>query len=147
MNTFLRWPLTGVVLMVEMTGNYALVLPLMVAALTAYGLADYLGDLPVYEALLRRDLVRVQEPIQLEGALLLDLTIAPGAPFDGKRVRELGLPPGAILIAIRRHLREEVPTADLQLAADDRITVVIAPEASAALATLRKGVGLEAHVA
>ena len=53
-----RAPLTGIVLMVEMTGNYSLVLPLVVACLTSYGVADFLGDLPVYEALLERDLLR-----------------------------------------------------------------------------------------
>jgi CIC family chloride channel protein len=141
-SAIVRSPLTGIVLMVEMTGNYALVLPLVVASLTAYGLADFLGDLPVYEALQRRDLVRTQPPA-LEGVLLLDLTIAPGAPFVGQRVRDLGLPPGAIIIALRRGLREEVPTADSQLAADDHITVVVAPEAAAALPLLRRGSGAE----
>jgi chloride channel protein, CIC family len=138
-----RAPLTGIVLMVEMTGNYSLVLPLVVACLTSYGVADFLGDLPVYEALLERDLLRTQKRPELEGALLVDLTIARGAPFDGKRVRELGLPPGSIIITLRRHFREEVPTADSQLAADDQISVLVAPEAAAALPLLRKGAGME----
>ena len=134
-----RAPLTGIVLMVEMTGNYSLVLPLLVACLTAYGVADFLGDRPVYEALLERDLMRTQKVPDLEGTLLLDFTIAPGAPFDGKRVREIGLPPGAIIVMLRRLLREDVPTADSQLAAGDQISVLISPEATAALALLRKG--------
>jgi CIC family chloride channel protein len=142
-SAIVRSPLTGVVLMVEMTGNYALVLPLVVAALTAYGLADFLGDLPVYEALLRRDLLRARQPPTLEGVLLLDLTIASGAPFAGRRVRDLGLPPGTIIVALRRGLREEVPTADSLLAVDDHITVVVAPEASAALPLLRRGTGAD----
>ena len=142
-SAIVRAPLTGIVLMVEMTGNYSLVLPLVVACLTAYGIADYLGDLPVYEALLERDLLRTQASPHLESALLVDLTIAPGAPFDGMRVRELGLPAGSIIITLRRHLREMVPTADTQLAADDQITVLVAPEAAAALPLLRKGSGME----
>lgn len=136
-----RAPLTGIVLMVEMTGNYSLVLPLVVACLTAYGLADFLRDLPVYEALLERDLLRTEHRPELEGALLVDLTIAPGAPFDGKRIRDLGLPPGSIVVTLRRNMREQVPIADLQLAADDQITVLVAPEAASALPLLRKGVG------
>jgi chloride channel protein, CIC family len=138
-----RAPLTGIVLMVEMTGNYSLVLPLLVACLTAYGVADFLGDRPVYEALLERDLLRAQKVPDLGGTLLLDLTIASGAPFDGKRVRDIGLPPGAIIVMLRRGLREIVPTADSQLAAGDQISVLIAPEAAAALALLRKGTGME----
>ena len=136
-----RAPLTGIVLMVEMTGNYALVLPLVVACLTAYGVADFLGDLPVYEALLERDLLRAEQAPELDGALLVDLTIAPGAPFAGKRVRDLGLPPGSIIITLRRQLREVVPTADSELAPDDQITVLVAPQAAAALPLLRRGAG------
>jgi CIC family chloride channel protein len=139
-----RAPLTGIVLMVEMTGNYSLVLPLLGACLTAYGVADFLGDRPVYEALLERDLLRTQKGgPKLEGTLLLDLTIASGAPFDGKRVRELGLPPGSIIIMVRRGFREEVPTADSQLAAGDQISVLVAPEAAAAVPLLRTGAGME----
>lgn len=137
-----RAPLTAIVLMVEMTGNYSLILPLLVASLTAYGVADFLRDRPVYEALLERDLLRAQQVPDLDGTLLLDFTIAPGAPFDGKRLREIGLPPGAIVVTLRRQLREEVPTADSQLAAGDQISVLIGAEAKAALAVLRKGTGI-----
>jgi chloride channel protein, CIC family len=137
-----RAPLTGIVLIVEMTGNYSLVLPLLVACLTAYGIADFLRDRPVYEALLERDLLRGQRTPELEGALLLDLTIAAGASFDGRRVRELGLPPGCLVVLVRRGLREEVPTADSQLTAGDQITVVIAPQAAAAVPLLREGAGM-----
>ncbi len=135
--------LTGIVLMVEMTGNYSLVLPFLVACLTAFGVADFLSDRPVYEALLERDLLRAQKVPDLDGTLLLDFTIAPGAPFDGKRVREIGLPPGAIIVMLRRRLREDVPTAESQLAAGDQISVLIAAEATAALPLLRKGTGVE----
>ena len=137
-----RAPLTGIVLMVEMTGNYSLVLPLLAASLTAYGIADFLGDRPVYEALLERDLLRTQSLPDQQGALLLDLTIASGSPFDGKRVREIGLPPGAIVVRLRHQLREEVPTANSQLAAGDQISVLVGPEAKSALPLLREGAGV-----
>ncbi|SMF97359.1 chloride channel protein, CIC family [Methylomagnum ishizawai] len=50
--------LTGVVLMIEMTGNYALILPLLVACFTAWMVADWLHDTPIYEALFQRDLAK-----------------------------------------------------------------------------------------
>lgn len=49
-----RAPLTGTVLLIEMTGQYALMLPLLVASLVAWFVADALGDRPIYEALLAR---------------------------------------------------------------------------------------------
>ncbi|WP_228719918.1 H(+)/Cl(-) exchange transporter ClcA [Methylococcus geothermalis] len=51
-----RAPLTGVVLMIEMTGNYLLILPLLAACFAALVVADRLHDLPIYEALLEREL-------------------------------------------------------------------------------------------
>ncbi len=134
-----RAPLTGIVLMVEMTGDYALVLPLLVACLTAYGVADLLGDRPIYEALLERDLMRGHLTPELERTLLLDLTVAPGAPFDGTRVRDLGLPPGCVIVTIERDGADEVPTADTVLQAGDRITAVVAPRAAEAVPKLRAG--------
>jgi len=53
-----RAPLTAIVLIIEMTNGYSLVLPLLTACLCAYGTADALRDLPIYEALLERDLER-----------------------------------------------------------------------------------------
>jgi hypothetical protein len=68
----------GSVLMVEITGNYSLILPLLAACLAAYGVADFLRDRPVYEALLERDLLRAQGRPTLAGTLLLDFIVAPG---------------------------------------------------------------------
>ncbi len=46
-----RAPLTGIVLMVELTGIYDFMLPLLVSCLAAYGVAEGLRDTPIYEAL------------------------------------------------------------------------------------------------
>lgn len=49
-----RAPLTGIVLMVELTGQYNIMLPLLTACLCGYGVAEALRDKPIYEALLDR---------------------------------------------------------------------------------------------
>lgn len=134
-----RAPLTAIVLIVEMTGGYDLVLPLALACLCAFGVADGLKDLPIYEALLERDLLRGQDEPRLEGSLLLDVTLEPGAPFDGQDVGALGLPPGCALVALHRGLREHVPLPDTRLQAGDRLTAVIAPQAAPAVVLLREG--------
>lgn len=53
-----RAPLTGMVLIIEMTGEYKLILPLMVACLSAYGIAQLTGNKPIYDALMERDISR-----------------------------------------------------------------------------------------
>lgn len=134
-----RAPLTGIVLIVEMTGSYSLMLPLLVACFSAYGLADLLGDRPIYEALLERDLLRGQDNPELEGTLLLELPVYAGAPFEGKKISELGLPPGCLIITVTQGVSSVVPTPDTELHAGDRITAVIAPSAAHATVILREG--------
>ncbi len=134
-----RAPLTAIVLLVEMTGDYGLVLPLLIACLAAGGIADYLRDAPIYEALLLRDLARTSEHPDVGEALVLELGVADGSAFDGARLRDLGLPPGCIVIAVQRALAAEVPTADFALAGGDRISVLVSPRAAGAVALLRAG--------
>lgn len=51
----IRAPITSVLIIFEMTGGYGLVLPLMVANMTAYALARHWRHTPIYEALLLQD--------------------------------------------------------------------------------------------
>jgi CIC family chloride channel protein len=50
-----RAPMTSVLIVFEMTGGYGLVLPLMIANMSAFALARHWRRTPVYEALLEQD--------------------------------------------------------------------------------------------
>ena len=134
-----RAPPIGTLLIIEMTGSYEQMLPLLVSSFCAYAVAEGLKDLPIYEALLERDLVRNQPTISLKEPIVAEFEIEQDAPFDGKEVRTLGLPPGCVLVRCIDDGRETVPTASTRLEAHMKITVVIAPEVTYGLATLRAG--------
>jgi CIC family chloride channel protein len=51
----IRAPMTSVLIIFEMTGGYGLVLPLMIANMSAFALARHWRRTPVYEALLAQD--------------------------------------------------------------------------------------------
>ncbi|XTZ37653.1 H(+)/Cl(-) exchange transporter ClcA [Salmonella enterica] len=53
-----RAPLTGIVLVLEMTDNYQLILPMIITCLGATLLAQFLGGKPLYSAILARTLAR-----------------------------------------------------------------------------------------
>jgi chloride channel protein, CIC family len=141
-SAIVRAPLTGVVLMVEMTGNYSLVLPLLTASLVAYGIADYLKDRPVYEALLERDMRRDQEVITQPGTMLLDLTIGHGALFDGRSIGDLELPEACLVVLLRRGIDEQVPTATTRLEAGDHLTFLISGHSVDTVRLLRFNAGV-----
>lgn len=58
----IRAPITSVLIIFEMTGSYGLILPLMIANMTAYGLARRFRPTPIYEALLEQDGVHLPHP-------------------------------------------------------------------------------------
>ena len=59
----IRAPLVGVVLAVELTGAYALILPLLVTCVTAHVISDWLKGRPIYELLLERTLRLSGQPV------------------------------------------------------------------------------------
>lgn len=50
-----RAPVTSIIMIFEMTNNYSIILPLMVANITSYALATRLSPTPIYDALLLQD--------------------------------------------------------------------------------------------
>jgi CIC family chloride channel protein len=139
-----RAPLTGIVLIVEMTGSYALMLPLLLACFCAYAVAETLNDRPIYEALLERDLARgaaaTPHPHSNPQTVVTEFTVEAGSAFAGQQVRDLGLPPGCILVSLRGDNGEQIPDGLTRLESGDRLTAVISSEAvGAAMAQLREG--------
>jgi CIC family chloride channel protein len=91
----IRAPITSVLIIVEMTGGYSLILPLMIANMLAYGIARHYRPTPIYEALLEQDGIRLHERSiadELEGVSLREVPLdgAPRQAFErGAGVREL----------------------------------------------------------
>ncbi len=83
----IRAPITSVLIIVEMTGGYSLILPLMIANMLAYGIARHYRPTPIYEALLEQDGVQLREESladKLEGLSLrqVPLDTAPFVTLD-----------------------------------------------------------------
>ena len=127
------------VLIVEMTGNYQQMLPLLVACFFAYAIAEWMKDIPIYEALLERDLLLDNTELKLKEPMVIDLVVEQDAPFAGQEVPFLGLPPGCVLVRCTEGGRSFVPTAKTFPEPHMKITALIAPEAVQGLAILRNG--------
>lgn len=51
-----RGPVTGIILILEMTNEFLLLLPLMVVAIVAYAVPEFFKNKPIYDELLQLDL-------------------------------------------------------------------------------------------
>lgn len=122
----IRAPLTGMVLILEMTANYEQLLALSVACLGAYLTAELTGDRPIYEALLAADLKRRgvagHDDAQPRSVVV---GIQHGSPLAGKAIREGHWPEGCLVVTVERAGREVLPTASLVLSPGDHITVLV----------------------
>ena len=53
-SAIVRAPVTGTILILEMTGAYDLLLPLMIVSIISYSIPEYFKDKPIYEALMQK---------------------------------------------------------------------------------------------
>ena len=121
-----RAPLTGTVLIVEMTGEYGILYSLLIVSFAASLTAELLKDAPIYDALMERDLhIGGAEIEPSYEPLLLEVLIEPQSLMDGVRVKNLRLPPGAILTTVEREERKIIPGGGTLLNAGDMVTILI----------------------
>lgn len=64
-----RAPMTSILIIFEMTGGYGLVLPMMIANMSAFALARHWRKTPVYDALLEQDGIYLDEPHAVSEAI------------------------------------------------------------------------------
>ncbi len=133
-----RSPLTGVLLIAEMTGSFAFMLPLGIVCLTAYMTAEALKSTPIYENLLellpgvhagadapKQDAVDEQRVIR-------EFVVREGSPAAGLRIRDIAWPKGVLVVTVMRGTQELSPVADLTLSAGDYLLLLARERAFAA---------------
>jgi CIC family chloride channel protein len=84
----IRAPMTSVLIIVELTSGYGLILPLMIANMSAYALARYLRPTAIYEALLEQDGIRLTSRPSVRALEQLKLTGLPVVGANRARFRD-----------------------------------------------------------
>lgn len=128
-----RAPITGIVLITEMTGSFTHMLSLTIVCLTAYITADMLKSKPVYEHLLENMLSKKGNN-SFEGnegiKVILEAAVFMGSPLDGKKIREVEWPEKCLLISVKRGSTDIIPNGNTKLQPGDYI-VALADEKNA----------------
>lgn len=132
-----RAPLTGIVLVLEMTGDFHQLLPLITASLFAVVISEQMGSEPIYEALLEADINRRQPnaPAHRE-PVLLEFVVQEGSAMDGTAIKDLPLPARCLFVTVARQGNDLLPNGDTALQRGDHVTAVLSG-AGAAEAVIR----------
>lgn len=121
-----RSPVTGIILISEMTGGFSHLLTLSLISLTAYAVADLMKAKPIYDQLLLRLLSKRKstKKVKTGQKVLIESPVQYGAPVCGKRLKEIVWPADSLIVSVQRGEEEFVPRGDTRLTAGDHITVL-----------------------
>lgn len=122
-----RAPITGTILITEMTGSFNHLLSLALVSIVAYIVADLLGSKPIYESLLEKILRKQGGGAVLgdEGAKsILEFTVCMGSLLDGKRIKEIKWPSHCLLVSVKRGKQEVIPKGDTVICPGDFLVVL-----------------------
>ena len=122
-----RAPVTGVVLITEMTGDFTTLLPLVLTALVAYLTAEALGVKPIYTQLLERSMGRPsasRSSLLRDRKTVLDTEVHIGSRMDGTHVSEFGLPLGTLIVSVTRDGIEIIPDGNTILRGGDELEIL-----------------------
>ncbi|KNZ68928.1 H(+)/Cl(-) exchange transporter ClcA [Thermincola ferriacetica] len=119
-------PVTGSVLITEMTGSFSHLLALITVSMTSYMVVTLLRSEPVYELLLKRILQnRDNAPHQDRGTkIILEIPVCLGALVAGRMVKEVEWPQNCLLVGLKRGETEIIPRGHVEILPGDYLIVL-----------------------
>lgn len=136
-----RAPITGSILITEMTGSFSHLLSVVIISIVSYITADILGSKPIYESLLERMISKGTGKFQGDSKtkVIIETAVCVGSLLEGKLVKELKWPYNCLLVSIKRGDKEIIPRGDTQIFAGDYLITLAnedtAPEIREELST------------
>lgn len=120
-------PITGIVLIMEMTGSFTHLLSLSVVVIIAYITSEALKNQPIYEVLLERLLKRVGVSDEENNAkkTIVEFVVEMESIVEGKYIYEINWPKDCLLVAIKRGDKEIIPRGSVKLISGDYIVVLV----------------------
>lgn len=120
-------PITGTILITEMTGSFNHLLALAIVSIVAYIIADILGSKPIYESLLEKILKNKGTEISIgnkKNKSILEFPVCIGSKLDGKQIKEIKWPSHCLLVAVKRGEDEIIPKGDTIIYPGDYLIVL-----------------------
>lgn len=125
-----RAPLTGIVLIFEMTGTANHFLSLALVSVIAYIVATLMNSKPIYESLLERIMDGTSQQssklIYDEEKVLYYFTVLHGGNIANKKISNIDWPKGSLIVAVKRGTEEIIPKGEVILRPADMVIVMCA---------------------
>lgn len=132
-SAIVKAPITGSILIMEMTGSFNHMLSLIVVSMTAYLVADIVKSEPIYEKLLERSVVKERKSskyITSDKRIVIEVVVCIGSKMDNRQIKNVDWPFQCLLVSIKRGDKELVPNGDTRIIAGDYL-YILANEESA----------------
>lgn len=123
-----RAPITGSILITEMTGSLSHLLSLSLVSLVAYITADVLKSEPIYESLLARILKNnknINEEIESNEKIIIEIPVCADSQIDNKMLKEVKLPENCLIVSIKRGNREIIPRGNTVIRSGDNLIFLV----------------------
>ncbi|CEO09655.1 voltage-gated chloride channel family protein [[Clostridium] sordellii] len=119
-------PITGIILICEMTGSFEHLLSLAIVCVVAYITSDLLKSEPIYESLLERCLQSGNDKFEtnISRKSLMEIVVHIGSDVENKKIKEIKWPSNCLIVSIARGGKEIIPCGDTVLLGGDYLTVM-----------------------
>lgn len=125
--SIVRAPLTGIILVFELTGNMETLLPLATVSLISYAVANVIGTAPFYAILFERAVEKTEVPTNTKDAekVLETFVIPVGSGVDGKRIADIDWGKHCLIVSVERNDVPITPKGDTVLKEGDVVVMMI----------------------
>ncbi len=126
--SIVRAPLTGIILVFELTGDMNTLLPLATVSLISYAIANVIGTAPFYAILFEKTVEKTDTPIinhKDAEKVLQTFTVPVGSPINGKQIKDIEWGKHCLIVSIDRNDTPITPKGDTVLKEGDIIVMTI----------------------
>jgi H+/Cl- antiporter ClcA len=124
--SIVKAPITGMILLTEMTGSFSHLLSIAVVSIIAYIIAELLNSKPIYESLFERLIPTSKNTFHGESKnkVILEIPICLESKLQNKMISEINWPANCLIAAIKRGDDEIIPKGDTIMYASDYLIVL-----------------------
>lgn len=125
--SIVRAPITGIVLIIEMTGSFHHLLSLSVVSIISYIVADGVKSIPIYDSLLDNQLKSKDlffNEVESSKKIMIDSIVQYGSSIANKKIKDITWPKRSLLVSVKRMDKDIIPKGDTVIKEGDYLLLI-----------------------